>query len=82
MIFSKSLTKIKLIVIHSIIATFLIRIPISFYLSRLSTITLYEISFAAPLATLISIVMCALYMRSGRWKANKIIGEVNQIVSS
>lgn len=59
--------------VHSIIATFAIRIPVSFYLSRLSNVTLHEIGFAAPLATFVSIVMCTFYMRTGRWKINKII---------
>lgn len=63
--------------IHSIIATFIIRIPVSFYLSKLSTVTLYEIGFASPLATFASIVMCICYMKSERWKINKIVGEAN-----
>lgn len=62
--------------VHSIITTFGIRIPVSFYLSRLSNVTLYEIGFAAPLATLASIVMCAFYMKSERWKVNKIVKDI------
>lgn len=53
---------------HSIIATFIVRIPVSFYLSKLPKATLYEIGFAAPLATFVSIVMCLFYMKSERWK--------------
>lgn len=60
--------------IHSIIATFIIRIPVSFYLSKLTTVTLYGIGFAAPLATFASIIMCIFYMKSERWKINKITG--------
>lgn len=59
--------------IHSMIATFIVRIPVSFYLSKLSTVTLYEIGLAAPLATFVSIMMCAFYMKSGIWKINKIV---------
>lgn len=59
--------------IHSIIATFAIRIPVCFYLSKLSNVTLYEIGFASPLATSVSIVMCVFYMKSKRWKTNKIV---------
>lgn len=58
--------------IHSMIATFAVRIPISYYLSKLSRVTLYEIGFAAPLATFVSILMCIFYMKSGRWKTNKL----------
>lgn len=59
--------------IHSMIATFIVRIPVSFYLSKLSTVTLYELGLAAPLATFVSIAMCAFYMKSGIWKINKIV---------
>ncbi|MBX4260537.1 MATE family efflux transporter [Clostridium estertheticum] len=59
--------------IHSLISTFFIRIPLSFVLSKMAGITLYEIGFASPLATFASLVMCIIYLRSGRWKKNKII---------
>lgn len=66
--------------IQSVIATFIIRIPTSFYLSRLSDVTLYEIGLAAPLATLVSIVLCVVYMNSGKWLRNKSIYKFNQMV--
>ncbi|MFT5874524.1 MAG: putative MATE family efflux protein [Clostridium sp.] len=59
--------------IHSLIATFIIRIPVSFVLSKMEGITLYEIGFASPLATFASILMCMIYMRSGKWNNSKSI---------
>lgn len=59
--------------IHSIIATFIIRIPVSYLLSKMANITLYEMGFAAPGATFVSLIMCVVYFYSGRWKKNKII---------
>lgn len=59
--------------IHSFIATFTIRIPLSFALSKVAGITLYEIGFAAPLATFASLVMCIIYMRSGKWNNNIVL---------
>lgn len=58
--------------IHSLIATFIIRIPLSFALSKIAGITLYEIGFASPLATFASLVMCIIYMKSGKWNNNII----------
>lgn len=58
--------------IHSLMATFIVRIPIAFYLSKISNITLYEIGFASPLATFVSMVMCILYINAERWKTNKL----------
>ncbi|MCB2293359.1 MATE family efflux transporter [Clostridium algoriphilum] len=58
--------------IHSLIATFIIRIPLSFVLSKMAGITLYEIGFASPLATFASLVICIIYMRSGKWRNNQL----------
>jgi len=58
---------------HSLIATFIIRIPVSFVLSKMAGITLYEIGFASPLATFASLVMCVIYFRSGKWNNDQII---------
>lgn len=65
--------------IHSLMATFIIRIPIAFYLSKLAGTTLYEIGFASPLATFVSMVMCILYMSSKKWKINKLSQPVKMI---
>ncbi|WP_130889292.1 MULTISPECIES: MATE family efflux transporter [Fusobacterium] len=59
--------------VHSLIATFLIRIPVSFFLSRIEGITLYKIGFGAPLATFISLIMCIIYMKYGSWKNNAML---------
>ena len=56
--------------IHSLLATFIIRIPLSFALSKIAGITLYAIGFASPLSTFASLVMCIVYMRSDRWNNN------------
>lgn len=59
--------------IHSCIATFLVRIPGSYILSNIKGITLYEMGFAAPVATLLSSIMCIVYFYSGKWMKNKIV---------
>lgn len=59
--------------VHSLIATFLIRIPVSFFLSRIEGITLYKIGFGAPLATFISLIMCIIYIKYGSWKNNTML---------
>jgi Na+-driven multidrug efflux pump len=56
--------------IHSLLATFIIRIPLSFALSKIAGITLYAIGFASPLSTFASLIMCIIYMKSDRWNNN------------
>lgn len=59
--------------IHSCIATFLVRIPGSYILSKVQGFTLYEIGFAAPVATLVSLIICMAYFYSEKWKKNEIV---------
>lgn len=40
----------------------LVRIPLSWYLSRLPQADLFHIGFAAPLASLVSLGLCAAYL--------------------
>ncbi len=54
--------------IHSLIATFLVRIPGSYFLSRMEEATLYEIGFAAPMATILSLIICFVYFKKGVWQ--------------
>lgn len=61
--------------IHSLIATFCVRITGSYLVSIQPDVTLYKMGFVAPLATFTSLIMCAIYMKSGKWKTNKIFNK-------
>lgn len=52
--------------IHSLIATFLVRIPLSFLLSKSGGGSLYGIGLAAPAASLVSILICFAYFKQKR----------------
>lgn len=62
---------------HSLIATFFVRVPVSFLFSKLPEVTLYQIGLAAPLASVLSIIMCGIYFKSGRWNTNMIVNRKN-----
>lgn len=49
--------------VHSLIATFLFRIPLSWLFSRMDPTSLFGMGFASPLATLVSLLICLWYMR-------------------
>ncbi|MDO4287547.1 MAG: MATE family efflux transporter [Eubacterium sp.] len=59
--------------VHSLIATFTVRVPLAFALSLIPGISIYYLGFASPLATLLSLAICAVYLKSGRWKTNTVI---------
>ena len=61
--------------VHNLIATFLVRIPMSYYLSKLPNATMFEVGFAAPLASLLSVIMCIFYYKTGRWRINKLFNK-------
>lgn len=48
---------------HSLLTTFLIRVPVTIFFSRLADTTLFEIGFAAPLSSIGSAIMCLCYFR-------------------
>lgn len=56
--------------INGILATFLARIPLAFFLTNFlpTEWSLYGIGLAAPIATVLSIIMCLWYLKAGRWK--------------
>lgn len=47
--------------IHSLIATFGFRIPLTYFISRIDGVTLYELGLAAPISTFVSIIICFGY---------------------
>lgn len=65
--------------VHSLIATFAVRIPLSFVLSRLPGGSLYPIGFAAPIATAVSLVICLGYFF---WESRKRRSAGSPAVSS
>lgn len=54
--------------VHSVISTFLFRIPLSYAFSLASSSSLFLMGFAPPLSTLVSLMICIGYMRYKRKK--------------
>lgn len=49
--------------VHSVVATFMFRIPLSYAFSLVSSSSLFLMGFAPPLSTLVSLMICIGYMR-------------------
>lgn len=49
--------------LHSLLSTFMLRIPLTLLISKMSGVTLFHMGIASPVATLSSIIMCLIYMR-------------------
>ena len=47
---------------HSMVATFLVRIPVTWLMNRLTTGSLMPLGLAAPAASICSIVICGIYL--------------------
>ncbi len=58
--------------VHSLLATFALRIPLSYYFSLQPHVTLYQMGLAAPIASLLSIFLCFFYLQSNRWQKYQI----------
>lgn len=53
---------------NNILTAFAVRVPATWLLSRLPGATLFTIGFAAPAASLLTIVLHTWFLYSGRWK--------------
>ena len=49
--------------IHSLIATFLFRIPLSYWFSQIDSSSLFIMGFAPPISTVVSLLICVWYLR-------------------
>ena len=62
---------------NDLVSTFAARVPIVFFVSLLPGVTLLQLGVAAPVASVVQIMIQLVYLRSGRWKVS-IIGEAGQ----
>lgn len=53
--------KTLFVALQGIASTFLVRIPVSYFMSKIEGVSLFEIGFATPLATVFAIVICGIY---------------------
>ena len=58
--------------VNNVVPTFLVRIPVAWFIANLPNATLYGIGWAAPLASFLSIVITLVYLKTGRWKIKRI----------
>lgn len=49
--------------LHSLVTTFLVRVPAAFLLSRIPGASLYLIGWAAPASTFVSLVICLVFLK-------------------
>ena len=54
--------------LHSMAATFMVRIPLSYLFSHINTSSLLLMGYAPPISTLFSLLICALYLRHNNRK--------------
>ena len=60
----------KIVMFQGIMGAFFVRIPVSFYMSKLPDTSLFKIGLATPCSTLVQIVFCsAIFMYL--WKKEK-----------
>jgi Na+-driven multidrug efflux pump len=46
-----------------ILAAFLVRIPFSYFVSKIEGVSALQIGFAAPISTMFSIILCVIYFK-------------------
>ena len=68
----------KFVMIQGLIGAFLVRIPVSFIMSRWEPVTLFHIGLATPCSTLLQITMCFAYLfyLKSRHKKNGALADI------
>ena len=54
--------KTSFVALQGILSTFLVRIPVSYFMSKIPGVTLFQIGFATPLATAFAIIITSIYL--------------------
>ena len=54
--------------VNGILSSVFIRVPLAYFLSIYVTEGLLGIGMAAPIATLVSVVVSLVYLKMGRWR--------------
>ena len=67
--------KTTFVALQGILSTFLVRIPVSYFMSKVPGVTLFEIGFATPLATIFAILMTTVYLIQFEKKNASLKGE-------
>lgn len=50
-----------LVMVQGIVGAFFVRIPVSFFMSRLVPVSLFKIGLATPCSTLVQIIICSVH---------------------
>lgn len=61
--------------LQDLASTFLVRVPVTYFISRIEGATLFQIGLAAPIASIMGIAMCLIYLKSGKWKTGFLATE-------
>jgi Na+-driven multidrug efflux pump len=64
--------KTLFVMMQSLLTTFFVRIPLSWLISRKAGVTMYDIGFAAPAASIVGIILLIAYMKRGTWRNVKV----------
>lgn len=54
--------KTGFVALQGILSTFLVRIPVSYFMSKMPGVTLFQVGFATPMATVFAIVITTIYL--------------------
>ena len=65
----------KFTMLNCLVATFAVRVPVVFIISLIPGITLFHIGIAAPVASVVQIIMQLIYLRTGRWNRSVLAPE-------
>jgi Na+-driven multidrug efflux pump len=56
------------VLVQSILGAFLVRVPFSYFMSKIPDVSMFQIGFASPTSTVFSILLCLIYFKIKKQK--------------
>ena len=60
--FFNGIGKTKFVMVQGIIGAFCVRVPVSFFMSRIVPVSLFKIGLATPCSTFLQITLCFIFL--------------------
>ncbi|MCF0110942.1 MAG: MATE family efflux transporter, partial [Erysipelotrichaceae bacterium] len=62
----------KFVMIQSIVGAFCVRVPVSYFMSKVTPVSLFKIGLATPASSLLQVILCLGYMVYVKKKMKKV----------
>jgi putative MATE family efflux protein len=67
--------KTLFVMLQGAFCSFCVRIPFAYFMSRLPEATMFKVGLAAPVSSVVGIVICIIYLKTAKWNKSAYLTE-------